>query len=549
MLPARMPLMRPKRGRWLTGVCKGIALHLGISVVWVRMVFLALTLLYGAGIIGYVFLWIFMPAGDPVAAASAAARTAPVAQAPLARGNQPISPIGFGGFGTYGVSAGGFGTGASHVPGYGDGGRAGREDGRGADGFGTTGHASGVYGTAAFGPAVHAINPTSTPGPGGAALPVDPMLDAADTSAPESLTDAVKRAPKPALVALSGIALMGIGLLLASTGVDNTVILPLLMMLAGIALAWMNPSPQGTQLLSMLGGIALIFVGWTVYVGNVTYTGWGTSPRRIMASGFVMVAAMVVAVMPWAGALLQRLSHEQALKEREEERADMTAHLHDGVLQTLALIQLHDKEPDTVFTLARAQERELREWLYQERSTSDRSVGTGLKQIAAQVEDEHGKPIEVVIVGDARPSAQTDALLDATRQALVNAVTHGGEPIALYCEATPSLVEVFVRDHGHGFDVDAIPPDRLGIRESIIGRIRRRGGSVEIVSRTGWGTEVRMHMPIAMQGGAAGGTGNGSAGGFRNGTGGDPGQMRTPPQSRAPRQQPANTDVNPVRMA
>ena len=124
-------------------------------------------------------------------------------------------------------------------------------------------------------------------------------------------------------------------------------------------------------------------------------------------------------------------------------------------------------------------------------------MNAGLKEIAAHVEDTHGKPIEVVTVGDARPSAQTDALLDATQQALINAVTHGGEPISVYCEASSKLVEVFVRDHGNGFDVNAIPANRLGIRESIIGRIKRRGGTVEIVSRPQWGTEVRMHMPIA----------------------------------------------------
>lgn len=414
LLPARMPLTRPKRGRWLTGVCKGIALHLGISVMWVRLAFIALTCLYGAGIIAYVFLWIFMPAGDPQAVASA--EHIPVEQAPLARGNQPA--------------------------------QAGVED-----------------------TAVSA----------------------------ESLSEAIQRAPKPALVALAGFVLLTIGLLLVSTGADSQLIIPLLLGLAGIALAWMNLSPNGTQLLSMLGGIALIFIGWAVYVSNVTYAGWGTSPRRIMLSGFIMIACIVLAVMPWANAMLQRLSREQALKEREEERADMTAHLHDGVLQTLALIQLHSEDPSTVFTLARGQERELREWLYQERSTSDRSVSAGLKQIAAEVEDEHGKPIEVVTVGDAHPSAQTDALLDATRQALVNAVTHGSEPVSLYCEATDTTVEVFVRDHGEGFDIDAIPPDRLGIRESIIGRIKRRGGTVEIVSRAGWGTEVRMHMPIALK--------------------------------------------------
>lgn len=419
LLPARMPLMRPKRGRWLTGVCQGIALHLGISVVWVRLAFIVLTMLYGAGIVAYVFLWIFVPAGNPVAAAAAQSNTMPINQAPLAHGNRPVDAQ-------------------------------------------------------------------------GSAIDTEDIVGSS-----ESLADAVKRAPKPALVALSGFALMTIGLLLFSAGVDNDIIMPLLLVFAGIALAWMNLAPRGMQVFSMLGGLALIFVGWALYVSNVSFIGWGTSPRRIMASGLVMIIAMATAVLPWANAMLRQLTHEQSLKEREEERADMAAHLHDGVLQTLALIQLHAKEPDTVFTLARAQERELREWLYQERGTSDRSVSAGLKAIAAEVEDGHGKPIEVVTVGDARPSAQTDALLDATRQALVNAVAHGGEPISLYCEANASLVEVFVRDHGSGFDIHAIPKDRLGIRESIIGRIERRGGTVEIVSRAGWGTEVRMHMPIA----------------------------------------------------
>jgi signal transduction histidine kinase len=127
-------------------------------------------------------------------------------------------------------------------------------------------------------------------------------------------------------------------------------------------------------------------------------------------------------------------------------------------------------------------------------------VSRGLRDIAAQVEDEHGKPIEVVTVGDALPSAQTDALLDASRQALVNAAMHGGEPISVYCEAGNGTVEVFVRDHGAGFDVDAVPANRLGIKESIVGRVTRRGGTVEIVSKPNWGTEVRMHMPVACVG-------------------------------------------------
>ena len=213
--------------------------------------------------------------------------------------------------------------------------------------------------------------------------------------------------------------LLAVSCAMLLSGIDRMLILPLLFGAIGIGVSWLRYNAEEGQLWTMLGGIALIFMGWALYVHNVSIPGWGTSPRRIVAT-----------IVPWIVALIRDLGTERALKEREEERADMTAHLHDGVLQTLALIQLHADDQQTVFSLARSQERELREWLYQERTTSDRSVNAGLKEIAAQVEDTHGKPIEVVTVGDAQPSAQTDALLDATQQALINAVPHGGEPIS-----------------------------------------------------------------------------------------------------------------------
>ncbi len=260
-------------------------------------------------------------------------------------------------------------------------------------------------------------------------------------------------------------------------------------------MAWSHFDSKEGQLPTMLGGIALIFFAFVIYVANPTANQQWQLPVSILA-GLLLVIGVGLAILPWANAMLRSLTCERASKEREEERADMAAHLHDGVLQTLALIQLHNSEPDTVLTLARSQERELREWLYQTRSTSDRSVSAGLKDIAAHIADEHGKAIEVVSVGDAQPSEATDALLEATSQALLNAVTHGKEPICVYCEANKTQVDVFVRDHGEGFEIDAVPADRLGIRESIIGRIMRRGGIVDIVSRPDWGTEVRMHMPL-----------------------------------------------------
>lgn len=433
MLPARLPLLRPRKGRWLTGVCKGVSLHLGVPVAVVRLLFLLSVFLFGAGLVVYVFLWIFMPAGDPVAVkarADAAARAA--GNAPLSRGNATLDDL---------AEAG--------------------------------------------------LDPDAA---------ADLATDLDPTAYDETLADALRRAPKPAIVALAGLALLAVGLMLVSAGFDNSTIVPLILAVVGVGVAWLRYDQPDRQLPTMLGGIALIFWAYALFVFNSTYPGWGASPRRIVLGGLAMLLFAGLALVPWANAMLRNLTTERAAKEREEERADMTAHLHDGVLQTLALIQLHTDEPETVFTLARSQERELRQWLYQTRATSDRSVSAGLKDIAAEVEDEHGKPIEVVSVGDARPSAATDALLDATRQALVNAVTHGGEPVSVYSEAGAGIIEVFVRDHGDGFNVEEIPEDRLGIRESIVGRVRRRGGTVEIVSRPGWGTEVRMRMPV---GGAA----------------------------------------------
>ncbi|MBT1181566.1 PspC domain-containing protein [Bifidobacterium sp. CP2] len=424
MRPARLPLMRPKRGRVLAGVCRGIALHLGVNVAWVRLAFVAATLIWGGGIVAYLFLWMFTPAGDPAAAAAAHTQAAHAAEAPLAHGNRDM----------------------------------------------TTGRTRAES-------AAEAMSGTT-----------------------ENLLEALRHAPKPALAAAAGLLLLVLGLSLGLTH-HGALIVPTLLAVSGLLAAWSRFDARTGQLPTMILGLILIFLAYVAFVTDVMYSGMLSYSKRIIIAGFLLLVCVVLAILPWANSMIRQVTAERAMKEREEERADMTAHLHDGVLQTLALIQLHSTEPDTVFTLARSQERELRSWLYQERATTDRSVGAGLKAIAAQVEDTHGKPIDVVTVGDARPSAATDALLDATNQALVNAATHGAEPISVYCEAGPTLVEVFVRDHGPGFDVDAIPPDRLGIRESIIGRIRRRGGTVEIVSRPGWGTEVRMHMPIAAEAG------------------------------------------------
>lgn len=434
---ARLPLARPQYGRWFAGVCKGTSMHLGVSVVLVRLLFTASSFMFGAGLIAYIFLWLIVPVGDPVWQAYVLTNQQPASRSPLAKGNAP-----YGASGTHGA----YGTNVAPQS---------QETGFAAE---NESYANG-----------------------------------------ESLGHVLKTAPKPALLAMAGIVLFASACLMLSTGINPALIFPLLIGATGVGVSWLRYNAKDGQLWTMIGGIAIIFASYAMYIGSVLHPRSGVehSNMTFILAGFALLVGVILAIVPWIVALIRDLGTERALKEREEERADMTAHLHDGVLQTLALIQLHADDQQTVFALARSQERELREWLYQERTTSDRSVSAGLKDIAAQIEDSHGKPIDVVTVGDARPSAQTDALLDATQQALVNAVTHGSEPISVYCEASDSLVEVFVRDHGDGFDVKSIPPNRLGIRESIIGRVKRRGGTVEIVSRPKWGTEVRMHMPIS----------------------------------------------------
>lgn len=432
LLPARLPLMRPRRGRWIAGVARGVGMHLGVHVLWVRLAFVALCALYGVGLGAYVALWLLIPAGDPEAEARRLAAAAHVADAPLAKGNAD--------------------PGAAAA-------RAGAADYTG------------------LGPGTPAISG-------------------------ESLRQLFDEASKPALFASLGMLLIACTIVINMAASRAGAFLPATLAVIGLGVAWMRYNAPRGQITTTAIGVALEFVAYVVFLVQPLFVHQEVTLARSLVSGLLLVFAVIGALTPWIMALMRGFTNERALKEREEERADMTAHLHDGVLQTLALIQLHANEPQTVFTLARSQERELRGWLYQERTTSDRSVKAGLTQIAAQIEDSHGRPIDVVTVGDARPSAQTDALLDAAAQAMVNAVTHGGEPVSVYCEASDTLVEVFVRDRGDGFRMEDVPPERLGIRESIIRRIRRRGGSVEIVSRPGWGTEVRMHMPIASQDGA-----------------------------------------------
>jgi signal transduction histidine kinase len=277
-------------------------------------------------------------------------------------------------------------------------------------------------------------------------------------------------------------------------------LLPTAALLGGLVLAWSqlervdaDSRPGPVSRLRLAGAMVCVVIGVALLIGL------GRGPASLfaaLAAGVAVLGGVGLVLAPWWLRLIRALGDQRAATAREAERADIAAHLHDSVLQTLALLRNRADDPSAVRRLARAQERELRQWLYQDRPPSGQSLAAALKETAAEVEDLTGSEIGVVVVGDNPPTGAATALVGATREALLNAVRHGGAPVSLYAEIAPGQAQVFVKDRGPGFDLAAVPKDRLGVRESIIGRVRRQGGGAEVVSKPGAGTEIRLRMPL-----------------------------------------------------
>jgi len=279
-------------------------------------------------------------------------------------------------------------------------------------------------------------------------------------------------------------------------------LLPLLVFTVAVVLVW-SPLENAVQLdarrpdvvalfsrdawLRMAAGIALAIAAlWWFATADPE---WNPLVRALTIP-FVVVAALALLLAPWWLRLIRQVGVERERRVREFERAEIAAHLHDSVLQTLTLIRARADDPEAVARLARAQERDLRSYLYQERRTTSESVATALGEAVAQVEDLHGVEIELVTVGDAQTTPALHAAVRAVAEAATNAARHATGPYAVYAEVTPTAFEAFVRDGGPGFDPEAIPEGRLGIRESIVGRVERFGGHAAIASRPGGRTEV-----------------------------------------------------------
>lgn len=395
---------RPAEERFVGGVAAGLARHLDVPVLWVRIGFVVATWFDGAGVVAYLLLWGFLPLRRPEAS--------PGLESASRRGLR-------------------------------------------------------------------------TPRDGG-------------------------RVPEAAQAAAVLAVGAGVVLLLNGTGrLGGSLLLPLLVVVVGVAVVWRQIDDASWQswltrtsgsgfVLRVAAGAALVAVGVLVLV---TQERGLSGVRDLGVALAVAVVGLLLLLGPWVLSLVSDLGSERRERIRSQERADVAAHLHDSVLQTLALLQKNADDPAAVATLARRQERELRAWLYGEETSSAGSLAAALRDVRAEVEQTHRLPVELVVVGDTAldgdAGAGLVALVRATREAVVNAAKHAGvDHVDVYAEVGSQAVEVFVRDRGVGFDLDAVADDRMGVRSSIVGRMERHGGTARVSSTPGEGTEVALTMPL-----------------------------------------------------
>ena len=410
-------LYRSSDGRWLGGVARGLAGHLGLPVIWVRIVFVGLFTADGLGGLVYAAFWFFVP-------------------------------LGIGGV---------------------DSGRSFATDG-------TTG-------------------------------------DGRRRRSP-------RKPDKGQVVAL--LAMVAMVLFFVSKvdlgGPVRIYLGPVVLVAAGVALVWRQADNarrarwvevgrrrRTLTLLRSVAGVLLVGAGVAamfVLQGSVEHLG------SVLQAALAVIVGAALLAGPYLVRMTQDLSEERLMRIRAQERAELAAHVHDSVLHTLTLIQRNAENTAEVRRLARAQERDLRTWLYKTPASGSAAdpvekapdtLADAVRRSAAEVEDKHGVPIEVVVVGDCPLDEQLSAQIQAAREAMVNAAKYGGEggAVQAFAEVEGKTVFVSVRDRGPGFDLDAVPADRMGVRESIIGRMQRHGGTARLRTVPGGGTEVELTMERA----------------------------------------------------
>jgi len=323
---------------------------------------------------------------------------------------------------------------------------------------------------------------------------------------PSGPSRAASREAASRAVAVAMIA-MGAVLLVRELGLwfDGRLVWPAALAAAGLAVAWDDEGVGGrlrsVPFVSGRAGVLRVVVGAILLLAGIAAFLAASDTLSAISDALIASAAAVLGLGlmfgPWWLRLARDLAEERRERIRSEERAAFAMRVHDSVLQTLALIQRHSADAKEVGRLARRQERELRGWLYGDGADPlSGAFRDRISTMCADVEDLHGVQVELVVVGDCLVDDGLEAILGAGREALVNAAKFAGTAeLSVYAEVEPQLVTVFVRDRGLGFEPDAVAADRHGIRDSIVGRMTRAGGSARIASAPGSGTEVELTLP------------------------------------------------------
>ncbi|WP_024817607.1 ATP-binding protein [Arthrobacter sp. 31Y] len=465
------PALVRSSDRMIAGVCSGLADHLGWPVKFVRLGMILACFAGGAGVAFYAWLWTMVPTADESAKRNARRPASPIAPAvslPPTAATPARASTAYDAGSSAAVRGGPAAAGAS-VPG-----------GQGSGSTHGAGSASGFSATSA------------EDWWGGSAL--------------ASWLSFRKIQYGKEILLGAALLLVAAILIARQFGVDVPLgtLIPAAAILGGAAIAWMQldetrraglvdktKADQAGGWVRLAAGLALVVAGVLVMVSGSG--SWEQTWLALLASVAVLGGVALV-LLPWGLKFWKDLETERAGRVRETERAEIAAHLHDSVLQTLALIQRRAGSEQDVIRLARAQERELRAWLFSDAAKESGLLADRIKSVAAEVEDSHGHAVEVVTVGDTEMTDRHEALVQAAREAMFNAARHGGGTVSVYLESTAGSTEVFIKDRGPGFDLDAVPDDRLGVKESIIGRMKRHGGTAVITSSSD-GTEVRLTLP------------------------------------------------------
>jgi len=290
--------------------------------------------------------------------------------------------------------------------------------------------------------------------------------------------------PKRRLLGYVALAIAG-AIALRGFGFSDSLIWPAALCGAGILLA------RGRKGAPVVAGLSLVAVGVILFVDqNATSDG-----RDAAFQSSAVAIALLLVLGPWAWRLAAERNSERVARIRSDERAEMAARVHDSVLQTLALVQRESNDPRRVAALARRQERELRGWLYPDARSDGASLASAIDAAAAEVEELHGVPVELVRTGDVPLDERVEALVLASREAMANAAEHSGaEKVSAFVDVGEDEIAVFVRDRGKGFDTSKLSKRKHGIAESIHGRMARAGGTAGVTSTRGEGTEVELRL-------------------------------------------------------